>query len=189
MIIIFFGPPGAGKGTQASLLSKILNIPHLSTGDILRNKLQDKDDLSSKLKQIMDDGNLVSDQILNKIVSIKLNSKECSNGFILDGYPRTISQNNFLINFLEKNDLKISNIFDLKVKDTKIIERIKYRSSIENREDDKEDIIKNRISKYISETKPLSDFYLKNYIENYHQVNANQEIENIHEDILKITKK
>jgi adenylate kinase len=94
-----------------------------------------------------------------------------------------------LINFLEKNDLKISNIFDLKVKDTKIIERIKYRSSIENREDDKEDIIKNRISKYISETKPLSDFYLKNYIENYHQVNANQEIENIHEDILKITKK
>ena len=189
MIIIFFGPPGAGKGTQASLLSKKIGIPHLSTGNILRIKLEDNDELSFKLKKIMDGGNLVSDHILNEIISDKLNSPVCSNGFILDGYPRTIAQNDFLIKFLDKKNLKISKIFDLKISDIKITERIKSRSTIENREDDREEIIKNRISKYISETSPLSAFYLNNYIENYHQINADQKIENIQEDILKIADK
>ena len=97
MIIIFFGPPGAGKGTQASLTAKTLNIPHLSTGDILRDKLLDQDSLSTQLKHLMDSGNLISDDILNEIVSNRLNLPDCQNGFILDGYPRTMSQKIFLI--------------------------------------------------------------------------------------------
>ena len=96
MHIIFFGPPGAGKGTQAKLLSSYLGIPHLSTGEILRSKLNDDDELSSKLRHIMTSGNLVSDEILNEIVSIKLLADDCKKGFILDGYPRTTVQSEYL---------------------------------------------------------------------------------------------
>ena len=103
MKIVFFGPPGSGKGTQAKLLAKELNILHLSTGDILRDKLNDADSLSIKLKEIMSSGNLVSDEILNQIIAAKLVSKECSNGYILDGYPRTILQSEFLLSFAKSN--------------------------------------------------------------------------------------
>ena len=97
--IIFFGPPGAGKGTQAKIISEFLNISHLSTGDILRKKLLEKDKLANELKEIMSAGNLVSDDILNSIVASTLN-KELSKGFILDGYPRTLKQSDFLNKFL-----------------------------------------------------------------------------------------
>lgn len=188
MIIIFFGPPGAGKGTQALLIAKKLNIPHLSTGDILRKKLLDTDDLSQKLKKIMDSGNLVSDDILNKIVGDRLIRSDCNNGFILDGYPRTIIQNNFLINFLKNNKLSVSLIIDLKVSESTIITRIKARSNKESRGDDKLSIIKTRISKYLEETKPLSDYYSSNHLKNYHLINGNQKIEMIERDIEKIAK-
>ena len=104
--IIFFGPPGAGKGTQAKIISKFLNISHLSTGDILRKKLLDNDDLAKKLQSIMSSGNLVSDDLLNSIVSSRLTT-ESDKGFILDGYPRTLNQSLFLDNFLKtKSELK-----------------------------------------------------------------------------------
>ena len=111
MKIVFFGPPGSGKGTQAKLLAKELNLLHLSTGDILRDKLSDGDSLSIKLKEIISSGNLVSDEILNQIIANKLMSEECSNGFILDGYPRTISQSNFLVSFFKSNSLILDVIF------------------------------------------------------------------------------
>ena len=189
MILIFFGSSGAGKGTQAKLISKYFNIIHLSTGDILRNKLLENDSLAKKLKAIMDSGDLVSDEILNQIIKDKLISEECKKGFILDGYPRTISQKNFLEDFLFENSLKISNIFDFSLEESIIIDRIKSRANIENRQDDKDDIIKNRISKYYLETKPLSNYYSKNYPDNYNIITGNQEIEMIHQDILKIVKK
>ena len=97
--IIFFGPPGAGKGTQAKIISNLLSVSHLSTGDILRKKLLDKDDLASELRSIMSSGNLVSDQILNPIVAARLKI-EANNGFILDGYPRTLEQAKYLDNYL-----------------------------------------------------------------------------------------
>ena len=115
MRIIFFGPPGSGKGTQAKLIADENKISHLSTGDILRKKLKDNDTLSIKLKKIMSSGNLVSDEILNKIVAEKIMSSECLNGFILDGYPRTISQSEYLLEFLDKNSLNIDFIFDFKI--------------------------------------------------------------------------
>lgn len=189
MIFIFFGPPGAGKGTQAALISKKLNILHLSTGDILRKKLLDYDLLSKKLKEIIDSGNLVSDDILNEIVANYLSSIDCKNGFVLDGYPRTIAQKNFITDYFKKNNLLITYIFDLKIDEEVIFQRIKFRSSKENRPDDNEEIIKTRISKYNQETKQLSIFYSKHYPNNYYVINANQEIEMIQQDILKIVEK
>jgi adenylate kinase len=188
MIIIFFGPPGAGKGTQASLTAKKLNIPHLSTGDILRDKLLDQDSLSSKLKNPMDSGNLVSDDILNEIVANRLKLPDCQGGFILDGYPRTMSQKIFLIDFLESHDLSISKIINLSIDEKIIIERIKSRSNIENRLDDREEIIKTRMIKYLKATKPLFKYFRSKYPNDYHIVDGNQNIENIQDDILKIVK-
>ena len=188
MILILFGPPGAGKGTQASLTAKKLNIPHLSTGDILRDKLLDQDSLSSKLKNPMDSGNLVSDDILNEIVANRLKLPDCQSGFILDGYPRTISQKIFLSDFLESHNLSISKIIDLSIDEKIIIQRIKSRSNIENRLDDRAEVIKTRMLKYFQETKPLSNYFRSKYPNDYHIVDGNQNIENLQEDILKIVK-
>ena len=188
MILIFVGPPGAGKGTQASLTAKKLNIPHLSTGDILRDKLLDQDSLSSKLKNPMDSGNLVSDDILNEIVANRLKLPDCQGGFILDGYPRTMSQKIFLIDFLESHDLSISKIINLSIDEKIIIERIKSRSNIENRLDDREEIIKTRMIKYLKETKPLFKYFRSKYPNDYHIVDGNQYIEIIQDDIFKILK-
>ena len=188
MILIFFGPPGAGKGTQSNLVANYFNIPHLSTGDILRKKLLKKDELSKKIKDIMDKGLLVSDGILNQIVSNRIDNQDCLKGFILDGYPRTKDQALFFNSTLESKNLSITKIFDINVDEKIIIKRIKSRSDIENRQDDKEKVIKTRISKYLSETKPLSDFYKNQNFSNYCVIDGNQEIEKIKADIIKILK-
>ena len=189
MILIFFGPPGAGKGTQASLIANNFNIPHLSTGDILRDKLLQKDKLSITLKRIMDKGQLVSDDILNEIVSSRISNDDCLRGFILDGYPRTIGQALFLNTILNSKNLKIDKIIDINVDERIIVKRIISRFKTENRQDDTEDVIKTRISRYLSESKPLSDFYKIKYSSDYLSINGNQEIERITADIIKILKK
>jgi len=188
MILIFFGPPGAGKGTQADLIANYYKIPHLSTGDILRNRLLQNDELSKKLKDLMDRGQLVSDIILNDIISFRIDSKDCSKGFILDGYPRTMDQAVFLNSILDSKNLNINKIIDIKVDENTIVKRIKSRHNIEKRQDDKEEIIKTRILKYLSETKPLSDFYRTQYLAEYVVIDGNQKIEKINEDIIKILK-
>ena len=189
MILILLGPPGAGKGTQAALVAKELDIPHLSTGDILRNKLLDQDDLSTELKDIMNSGNLVSDNILNKIVANRIKLQDCEKGFVLDGYPRTLSQNNFLINFLESINLSITSVVDLVLDNEHIMKRIQLRLQKENRDDDQGNIIKTRIDEYNKETKPLSYYFQKNFTSYYHKVDGNQDIEKIQHDILKLVKK
>ena len=189
MILIFFGPPGAGKGTQASLIANNFNIPHLSTGDILRDKLLQKDGLSTRLKHIMDKGQLVSDDILNEIVSNRISNHDCLRGFILDGYPRTMGQALFLNTKLNSKNHKIDKIIYINVDERIIAKRIISRFKTENRQDDTEDVIKTRISRYLSETKPLSDFYKIKYSSDYLSINGNQEIERITADIIKILKK
>ena len=188
MLFIFFGPPGAGKGTQASIISNNFKIPHLSTGDILRNKLLQKDELSTKLKHIMDKGQLVPDDILNEIVSKRISNPDCLKGFILDGYPRTMGQALFLNTILNSKNFKIDKIIDIEVDEKIIVKRIISRSKEEDRQDDKEEVIKTRIFRYLSETKPLSDYYKSKYSSDYLVINGNQEIEKITEDIVKILK-
>tara|TARA_B110000444_G_C18477076_1_gene427422 strand:+ start:36 stop:614 length:579 start_codon:yes stop_codon:yes gene_type:complete len=189
MKIIFFGPPGSGKGTQAKLISKELLITHLSTGDILRNKLQDGDDLSIQLKKIMSSGNLVSDEILNQIIAEKLKSKDCVNGFILDGYPRTLDQSDFLLSFLKNHKLSLDLIFDFKI-DFKIVEeRILNRSKDEKRTDDNIEVIKTRLEKYMEETYPVSQFFSSKFNNFYYPIDAAQEISEIQKELLNIVKK
>ena len=189
MIFLFFGPPGAGKGTQAAILSQEYNIPHLSTGEILRNNLLGSSEQSIKIRKIIEKGDLVSDEILNETIKQKLESIECTNGYILDGYPRTLSQNNWLQNYLNSKNLKITKIFDINLEKEIIVKRIKNRAILEKRNDDTEEVIKNRVNKYHEETKPLSKYYLEKSPENYHMINGNQEIEMIRKDIFKIVKK
>ena len=183
MKLILFGPPGSGKGTQASLLAKKINIPHLSTGDILRSKLNDNDKLAQELSQIMSSGNLVPDSILNPIVTEKLLSSECKNGFILDGYPRNKSQSDFLIDFLTKNKITLNLIIDFKADTNTITNRIIERSKIENRSDDNIEVIKTRLEKYFTETQPLASFFRDNFKGKFFEINAMQDISKIESEI------
>ena len=189
MILIFFGPPGAGKGTQAKFIAKELRIPHLSTGDILREQLLKNNEFSIKLKKIMDSGQLVTDNILNEIVSEQLKAIDCSNGFILDGYPRTMEQGIFLENILKEKSLIIDFILDFLIDEETIIQRIRARSLAEKREDDNDDVIKTRIANYYKETKPLSDYYKNEFASAYRVIDGNQEIHKLNTKILNILKK
>ena len=183
MRLILFGPPGSGTGTQASLLSKKNNIPHLSTGDILRSKLNDKDDLAKELSKIMSSGNLVPDSILNPIVSQKLLSEECQNGFILDGFPRNKSQSNFLLDFLSINQIKIDLIIDFAADTDTVKDRILERSKVENRSDDNLDVIQTRLEKYFAETQPLASIFRNKFKDRFFEINAMQEISKIQYEI------
>ena len=189
MKIVFFGPPGSGKGTQAKLLAKELRILHLSTGDILREKLSDGDKLSIRLKQIMSSGNLVSDEILNQIIANKLISEDCSKGFILDGYPRTISQSEFLLTFSKRNSLTLDIIFDFKIDFKLVEERILSRSKQEQRSDDNIEVIKTRLDKYIQETFPVSQFFSVNFSQKFFTIDASQEVSKIQKELINILKK
>ena len=187
--IIFFGPPGAGKGTQAKIISKYLNLPHLSTGDILRDKINQKDDLAIELQKIMSSGKLVSDDILNKIIGQKLTSKDCFNGFILDGYPRTTNQSNFFLSFLNQKNLHLDFIFDFKIDVNLVQERILFRSQQEKRSDDNLTTIKTRIDKYMKETFPVSEYFRHKFENNYFELDASEEISKIQKELIKILKK
>ena len=189
MKIVFFGPPGSGKGTQANLLADKLCIPHLSTGDILRKKLKNGDELQLKLKETLSSGNLVSDDLLNQIIAERILSNECANGFILDGYPRTMSQSDFLFSFMEKNNFSLDIIFDFKL-DFKIVQqRIMNRYNEEKRADDKIEVIKTRLNKYIKETYPVSKFFSNQFSSNYFSIDASLEISEIQKELIKILKK
>ena len=186
--IIFFGPPGAGKGTQAKIISQYLNTSHLSTGDILRKKLLDNDDLSNKLQSIMSSGNLVSDELLNSIISSRLKNEK-NNGFILDGYPRTLNQSEFLDNFLSENSMPIKYIFNIKLNFETLRDRILIRSSEERREDDNIEVIKTRYNEYLNSTQKVSNFYKENYLSIFHEIDGSQQIQEITQEIKQILEK
>jgi len=185
--IIFFGPPGAGKGTQAKIIKSLLGIPHLSTGDILRSKSKQNDDLGIKLQKIMSAGKLVSDDILNKIVAEKL-LNDCSKGFILDGYPRTLIQSKFLNDFLNQSSFKLNYIINIEIKFNLLKERIKKRSNEEGRDDDNLDVVETRYNAYIHDTKPVTDYYRKNNSDIFYDIDGNDEIHEITSKIKKILK-
>ena len=188
MNIILFGPPGAGKGTQAKIISEFLNIPHLSTGEILRKKISENDSLAIKLKEIMSSGKLVSDDILNSIVSSILTSK-LDSGFILDGYPRSIAQSDYLNNYLEQQSISIDYIFNIQINFDILRDRIVKRSSEENREDDKIDVIETRYNEYLKTTEKVSNFYQDNYPNIFYNIDGAFQIDEITKKIMKILKK
>ena len=183
--IIFFGPPGAGKGTQAKIVSEKFNLAHLSTGDILRKKLLDDDKLANELKKIMSSGNLVSDEILNSIVSSRL-INEKNKGFILDGYPRTLNQSEFLNKFLFDSSTSINYIFNIQLNFSILKSRILKRSQEENREDDNIQVIKTRYEEYLSSTQKVSDYYKKKLPTIFYEIDGSLQIEQITQKIKEI---
>ena len=185
--IIFFGPPGAGKGTQAKIISNFLEVSHLSTGDILRKKLNDNDNLAIELKKIMSAGNLVSDDILNSIVSSRL-IDEKNKGFILDGYPRTLNQSEFLSKFLSDTSTSINYVFNIQINFNILKSRILKRSREENREDDNIQVIQTRYEEYLNSTQKVSDYYKKILPTKFHEIDGSLQIEEITKKIKEILK-
>lgn len=132
MRLILLGAPGAGKGTQAEYLSKRFSIPHISTGDILRENVKNETELGKKAKEYMDKGLLVPDEIVIEIVKDRLSKEDCKNGFLLDGFPRTIAQAEALDKVLEELGQKIDKVLNIEVPDEKILERMSGRRICKN---------------------------------------------------------
>lgn len=159
MRLILLGPPGAGKGTQAEVLVKSYGIPQLSTGNILRAAIAAKTPMGLAAKEIMDRGDLVSDEIVNGIVSERLDAEDCKPGFILDGYPRTIPQAGALEQMLAGKGMGLDAVVELTADADILIARVINRSKESNRADDNPDVIRNRLSVYSEQTAPLVEFY------------------------------
>lgn len=186
MNFILFGPPGAGKGTQAKLLVSKFEILQISTGDILREEVKSKTDLGMSAKAIMDKGDLVSDDIILSIIEKRLSNPDCDNGFILDGFPRTLNQAIELEKILKKLHINIDKIIEINVKDEILLQRITSRAleTNNNRADDNSDVLKNRIEIYHKNTKPVLKFY--NDMGKLITVNGMLSIEEVSEEILQL---
>jgi adenylate kinase len=159
MRLILLGPPGAGKGTQAKILVEAYGIPQLSTGDILRSAIADKTQLGLEAKAIMDRGDLVSDSIVNGIVSERIDAEDCKPGFILDGFPRTIAQAEALDGMLADKGIKLDSVIELTVDADELVRRVIQRSKDSGRADDNPDVIRKRLDVYKSSTAPLVEYY------------------------------
>ena len=177
MNIILFGPPGAGKGTQAKYLVKKLNGFQISTGEILRNEIKKNTIIGKQIVDDMDNGKFVSDEIVNNLIEKILFDTEKKNRLIFDGYPRSISQAKNLNSLLERSKQKIDFIFFLNVNKEIIVKRIEKRKVLENRSDDETNTILDRYDIYMETTKPVLDFYSKN--SNFKEIDGSQEIDQI----------
>lgn len=159
MNLILFGPPGAGKGTQAEKIESHFNIPHLSTGNIFRENIKNETPLGKKVKSILDSGELVPDQTVVELVASELDKPEYKNGYILDGFPRTVAQAKALDNYLEEKGDKIDYFITLDVPEKELINRILSRG--EGRSDDTPEKVKTRLDVYHNETSPVLNHYEK----------------------------
>ena len=177
MNIILFGPPGAGKGTQAKYLVKKINGFQISTGDILRDEIKKDTDIGKKIINDMNDGKFVSDEIVNNLLKKYVFDQNKKEKLIFDGYPRSLSQAKNLDLLLNGSNQKIDHIFFLNVNKETIIERIKKRKIIEKRSDDDLDTILKRYDTYIETTRPVLDYYSKN--SNFHEIDGSMEINQI----------
>lgn len=165
MRVIFLGAPGAGKGTQAVRLAEILNIAHLSTGDMLRAAVAAQTPIGIKAKEVMDRGDLVSDDIVLGIIADRIEEEDARNGFILDGFPRTVAQAEGLEKLLEERDLTLDAVIEFSVDEEKLVDRIIKRAEETAargepvRKDDNPEIFKTRLDAYRKQTAPLSAHY------------------------------
>ncbi len=209
MNLIFLGPPGAGKGTQAKLLSQKYHIPQISTGDILRAAVRAQTPMGIKAKECMDAGALVSDDVVVGIVEERLSEDDCKIGFILDGFPRTLAQADALKNTLALLGKKIERVISITVDDEDLLARITGRRTcvkcgkgyhvlfdpskadsicdvcggdLYQRDDDKEDTMRNRLSVYYQQTQPLIEYYSNESL--LKTVSGNGSIEEIQKKIV-----
>ncbi|WP_440952510.1 adenylate kinase [Methanococcoides sp. FTZ1] len=185
MNVVLFGPPGAGKGTQAKELAKHYQIPHISTGDILRANVRDGTELGKEAKGYMDRGELVPDEVLIGIIKNRLTEDDCKAGYLLDGYPRTVPQADALSEILDEINMPLEAVLNIEVADEELVTRLCGRfmcncgesyhvkfnppekegvcdacgADLYQRDDDKEDVIRQRLESYKEKTQPLIDYY------------------------------
>ena len=177
MNLILFGPPGAGKGTQAKYLVKKLNAFQISTGDMLRDEIQKDSEIGKKIINDMNDGKFVNDEIVNKLIESVVFDTNKKNKLIFDGYPRSLSQAQNLDALLNKSNQKINFIFFLNVDKETIVKRIEKRKILEQRSDDDLNTIIKRYDTYMKTTNPVLEFYSKN--SNFHEIDGTLEIDKI----------
>lgn len=208
MKIILLGPPGAGKGTQAANIVESYKIPHISTGDIFRKNIKEGTELGKKAQEYMNQGNLVPDELTCSLVASRLSEPDCKEVFMLDGFPRNIFQAEYLDKYLSENNLSLDTVVNIEVDPGLLVERacgrricktcgatfhVKFNpskvegicdvcgSNLTQRPDDNEETVSQRIQVYLSETKPLVDYYTeKGIIAN---INGDQDINKVFEDI------
>ena len=157
--LILFGPPGAGKGTQAIKIAEKFGWKHVSTGDILRAEVSNGTPLGLKVKAVMESGQLVSDDLLIEIMeSVFVNHKDVT-GFVLDGFPRTLNQAQELDLMLAKHGESVTLVLALEVDETELVKRLLNRAMEQGRKDDTEEVVKNRLVQYHHHTKPLIEYY------------------------------
>jgi adenylate kinase len=153
--LIFLGPPGSGKGTQSQTLAENLHIPHISTGEILRQAMKEQTPLGIKAQSYVDSGELVPDQLVQDLVQERLNQQDAQSGWILDGFPRKVTQAVFLEELLEKIHQSGEKVVNLDAPDEVVVTRLLARG----RKDDSEEVIRRRLEVYRTETAPLIDYY------------------------------
>lgn len=159
---ILFGPPGAGKGTQATAMVERYNLRHLSTGELLRKEIAEGTELGLKAKSLIDAGSLVPDDVVEGMIDNAFKTTEGVSGFLLDGFPRTIAQAEALDKMLAASGEEVTSVISIMIPDEMIKERIRHRAAIEGRADDASDeTVNNRIRTYHEKTEPLVDFYRK----------------------------
>jgi adenylate kinase len=160
MRLILFGPPGAGKGTQADFIREKYGVEHISTGDVLREAIKKETEVGLYAKSFMDKGELVPDEVVTETIRLKISGLG-EGGFMLDGFPRTLEQARSLDSILSDAGIGVDAVIFLEVPDEEVVRRIIKRQEIEGRQDDTEDVIKNRLRVYKDQTSPLKDFYGK----------------------------
>ncbi len=186
--IVLFGPPGAGKGTQAEKVIEKYQLIHLSTGDILRAELAAQTVLGQEAKKYMDKGELVPDKVVIDMIGLKIDKHQDANGFIFDGFPRTTAQAEALDLLLSEKGTSISVMLSLEVEKNELIKRLLGRGKVSGRSDDQDvSVIENRIRVYNSETAPVKGFYEKQG--KYQAINGMGTIEEIFERLCKVIDK
>lgn len=177
MRLVLLGPPGAGKGTQAALLSEKLNIPHISTGDLFRANIGEGTPLGLEAKEYIDAGKLVPTDVTARMVKARLAEDDAKNGFLLDGFPRTVEQAEILAEFLKEQGQKLDGVLNFRVSEDVVVERMLARG----RADDNEETIRTRMAVYRDETAPLIDHYGDAII----NIEAEGDVEEINERAMK----
>lgn len=182
---IIFGPPGAGKGTQAAPLAKKYNLKHISTGELLRSEIAEGTELGKKAKALIDAGHLVPDEVVEGMIAQAFGKYKDVNGFLLDGFPRTFSQAMDLDEMLESRDEEVTAVISLMIPDSVIKERIARRAQSEGRADDtKDEVVANRIATYHAQTEPLIEYYTEKG--KYYEVESLGSIEEVGEKICRL---
>ena len=183
MNILLLGPQGSGKGTQAQRIARDYRIPHIATGDMIRRLKQEPTDLGRELKAVYDRGDLVSDDLMIRLIDDRLSRDDARDGFILDGFPRTLPQAEALDSLLRELDRRLDVVLEFQVHDREtLLGRLLGRAAEENRSDDTPEAIDRRLALYYEQTEPLVEFYRSRY-GNVIGVHAERSIDAVHSEV------